>query len=62
MNEQTLNQAEIEAMRFIKACQALRAAKKASKRTYDMHPRESGAVKRASMDLTRKLADVRQGR
>lgn len=27
---------------------------------YDYHPRESGAVRRASMDLTRALAEMRR--
>ena len=53
MKPQTLDQAIIEAMRFVKAAKAYRAYQDGV---------NSGAVKRASMDLTRKLADLRQGR
>lgn len=59
MNDHTLDEAIVEAHRFIKAAKALRAANKLS--GY-FNPRESGAARRASMDLTRKLADLRQGR
>lgn len=83
----TLDQAIIEALRFVKAAKALRAAdlllvKKcqgcwaanAASVTQcgfcgsaDMQPvvwarPEHAATLRASMDLTRKLADLRQGR
>jgi hypothetical protein len=52
-----LDAAETEAKRFLKRMSELRAAKK---RDAGTHPRESGALKRASMDLTRALADVRR--
>ncbi|MDB5412106.1 MAG: hypothetical protein JWR10_441 [Rubritepida sp.] len=52
-----LDAAEAEAKRFLKRLADLRAARKADPGT---HPRESGAMKRASLDLTRALADVRR--
>lgn len=64
MNDQTLDRAITEAARFIVQAKRLRAARK---RDRDVglplrHPVESGAARRASMDLTRALADLRQGR
>lgn len=66
MKPETLKQAVAEAKRFISA------AEKCKPRTWvclignthvSFDPRkETGAVKRASMDLTRKLADLRAGR
>jgi hypothetical protein len=64
----TIDQTLIELARTMKALKALRAARREAKNAgtfgcwSDGTPRESGAVKRASMDLTRKLADLRQGR
>lgn len=52
-----LDAAETEAKRFLKRLADLRAARKGEP---GMHPRESGALKRASLDLTRALADVRR--
>lgn len=49
--------AEAEAKRFLQRVAELRAAKKREPGT---HPRQNAAVKRASMDLTRALADVRR--
>lgn len=57
IQDHTLDQAILEALRFVKAAKALRATS-----PFDYSPRESAAAKRASMDLTRKLADLRQGR
>ncbi len=54
----TLDLTILELARCLRAARALRSARKAGKRT----PVESGALHRASMDLTRKLADLRQGR
>lgn len=52
-----LDAAETEAKRFLKRLSDLRAACKGEPGT---HPRERGAMKRASLDLTRALADVRR--
>lgn len=56
----TLDLTILELARCLRAARALRSARKAAagKRT----PVESGALHRASMDLTRKLAELRQGR
>jgi len=58
INEESIKLAISEAQRFIGAC------RKAQKRIKEggfswMGCRESGAVRRASMDLTRILADLR---
>lgn len=60
IKDQTLDEAIVEAHRFIKAAKALRDIRKHGEP--GTHPRECGACSRASMDLTRKLADLRQGR
>lgn len=63
----TIDQTLIELARTMKALKALRAARKAALahsdqwRLFDQHT-EHAAATRASMDLTRKLADLRQGR
>jgi hypothetical protein len=54
MKKQTIDKSLIEACRFIKAAKLARGARPGSK--------EYGALRRASMDLTRVLADLRQGR
>jgi hypothetical protein len=56
----TLDEAIIEAARFIKAARLLRYTLKHG--APGAHPRERAGAHRASMDLTRKLADLRQGR
>lgn len=60
MRNHTLDQTILELARCLRAARVLRAARKksAGKRT----PVEAGQLRRASMDLTRKLADLRQGR
>ncbi|MDP2746179.1 hypothetical protein [Pseudomonas sp.] len=60
MNAQTLDQSIIDAVAFIKAARTLRAVQKANGKK--RHPVEAGAAQRASMTLTRCLADLRQGR
>lgn len=64
MNIHTLDTAMAEARRFIERGEALQQAMAdgvETRRTYvNDHPKECGAVKRASMDLTRALADVRR--
>lgn len=52
--KQTLLSHEIEAKRFVVA--------HALSHYVQAGPRETGALRRASMDLTRALADLRQGR
>lgn len=52
-----VDDAEAEARRFLTRIAALRKAWKEP----GTHPIESGAVKRASMDLTRSLAVLRRG-
>ncbi|MDG9928297.1 MULTISPECIES: hypothetical protein [unclassified Pseudomonas] len=60
MRNHTLDQTILELARCLRAARQLRAARKAAggKRT----PVEAGALRRTTMDLTRKLADLRQGR
>lgn len=62
INSTTLKAAVAEAKRFIKAAKALQDAELHSAPFSHSNPKESGAVHRASMDLTRKLADLRAGR
>lgn len=75
ITDHTLDQSIIEATRFIKAAKALRAARKTQSHNHvgrrysnaDALYRaycstEHAATLRASMDLTRKLADLRQSR
>ncbi len=58
MNEKTLATAIAEAKRFLKAANA---AQDGIKSVYAwVGTKESGACKRASMDLTRALADLRR--
>ena len=57
MDAAKLIAAEAEAIRFLSRVDAY---KKAITATVYGSPRESGAVKRASMDLTRALADLRK--
>lgn len=52
-----IDAAEAEAKRFLLRVADLRRAKKAAPGT---HPRQNAAMKRASLDLTRALADVRK--
>lgn len=64
MNGPALDRAILEAILFVRQAKALRAARKKSAAIgcAGRHPKESGATRRASMDLTRALADLRQGR
>ncbi len=65
MKTDNIKAAVIEARRFIRTAEACIEARKA---TYEMGghtypvstPKESGATRRASMDLTRALADMRK--
>lgn len=63
MKKKTLTKAVEEARRFIEKASELKIMAIGSK--YDDingYPKEQGTVNRASMDLTRALADLRQGR
>lgn len=67
ITDKTLDEALVEAHRFIKAAKALRAKRKHAIDRVDQWVVtdtvvEHAACKRASLDLTRKLADLRQGR
>lgn len=70
MKDHTIDLVIIEAARLLKAAKALRARRKQLRQVQRIDPqhpttrtpREAGALQRASMDLTRKLADLRQGR
>lgn len=53
-----VGEAEAEARRFLKRVEAWRKAFNTAPGT---HPKESGAMKRASMDLSRSLAELRRG-
>jgi len=60
VNNETLNTAAIEAQRFLRAINSLKSAEEGNKASYHTNPKESGAVRRASMDLTRALAEMRK--
>lgn len=62
MKDQALDRAIAEAIRFLRRAEKLRKARKASESNKPNLPREQGEVRRSSMDLTRALADLRQGR
>ena len=58
MNQQKLKSAIEEARRFI--AKAQEAINEQEKTKYGNCPRENGAARRASMDLTRELAKLRK--
>lgn len=63
MNRDKIAAAVAEARRFIERVEALpeQATYEAFGHTYSCHyPKEQGAIRRASMDLTRALADLRR--
>lgn len=60
MNNETLNTAAIEAQRFLRAINSLKSAEEGNKASYYTNPKETGALRRASMDLTRALAQMRK--
>ena len=67
MTRPTLNAAIVEAERFLRRAKSLVGVAnlhpvQAKSHDFLDHPKEQGAVKRASMDLTRILADLRAGR
>ena len=62
ITKETLKVCIEEAERFLKRAKELEAAYEKDLEFYCYHLKEQAAVKRASMDLTRALADLRQGR
>jgi len=65
IKDQTIDEALIEIMRTKKALEALRKARKLPGMASWVHGdqiKEHAAALRSSMDLTRKLADLRAGR
>lgn len=62
IKDTTLDQTILECLRTARALQALRTARRTRNNRYGWEVKEHAAAMRASMDLTRKLADMRQGR
>lgn len=63
MMYQTLLDAQYEAERFLRIVEAAKACKGGRPDVFvTSNPKISGALRRSSMDLTRKLADLRQNR
>lgn len=71
ITDKTLDEALVELLRTKRALEALRAKRKHSEQQQDIggmpwfygdQIKEHAAAKRASLDLTRKLADLRAGR
>lgn len=60
MRAHTLDQTILELARCLREARDLRKLQKTE--PDKRHPRETGSMRRASMDLTRKLADLRQNR
>lgn len=60
VNRDKLATAVAEARRFIERAEALPELTN-DPWLCDYHPKEQGAIRRASMDLTRALADYRKG-
>jgi hypothetical protein len=59
MNKRTINKAVNEAKRFLEAAKLVQAAL-VEGNGYVVGTKESGALKRSSLDLTRALADMRR--
>ena len=71
ITDKTLDEALVELLRTKRALEALRAKRKHSEQQQDIggmpwfygdQIKEHAAAKRATLDLTRKLADLRAGR
>lgn len=62
ITKETLKVCIEEAERFLKRAKELEAMDEKDLEFYCYNFKEQAAVKRASMDLTRSLADLRQGR
>lgn len=59
MNLSAIQQAKAEALRFIKRCNQLEQLKP-SHSDVSFGSKHTGAIRRASLDLTRTLADMRK--
>jgi len=59
MRTSALDEAIAEARRFLERASAVKEALRAD-RFLNNHPKETGALRRSSMDLTRALADLRR--
>ncbi len=62
MRAKTLKRSIEEAKRFIKAAEAVSTWKSDNGNVYVNSGKEAAACKRASMDLSRALSDLRMGR
>lgn len=62
MKGETLLKAKAEAARFLDYLKELEDRMEEDPSALDFGCRETGAVKRSSLDLSRVLADLRQGR
>lgn len=62
MEECAIEKAVREAERFLARVKEYQEAKEAAPHEWKQHPKQTGAVRRASLDLTRALADMRQNR
>jgi hypothetical protein len=60
MNLTALKQAKAEALRFVKRVNALELSQPRGFSDYLNGSKHTGAVKRASMDLTRSLSELRK--
>lgn len=60
MRDDAIRAAKGEAKRFLKAVEAFEAAERNKQEDWHSSPKESGAMRRASMDLTRALAEMRK--
>jgi len=60
MNNSTIDDAVKEAKRFLKCAQEFKHAEKEKRYSYQSFPKESGAMRRSSLDLTRSLANLRK--
>ena len=59
MEQEKINEAVNEARRFIEKANAYNFADNNKRASYSSIPKESGALRRASLDLTRALAKLR---
>ncbi len=60
MDKEKLNEAVFEAKRFLKRVDELKRKSNKEDKHYFWQPKETGAIRRASMDLTRSLASLRK--
>jgi len=63
MTKEKLQTAKEEALRFLKRVEELeqsKAIRTENNRVWQLLPKQQGAVRRASMDLTRALAELRK--